>query len=145
MHAHVSTSSHTHTHSARSTCSQHPAAHLCTKHAHPQTQPLFCTLTQSPHAHDSHTQGCPHGPAHSYTSHRQTCTRPRTLSMPDRSSMPTHTPASIHSRLPGPLYRTFQVCVLKNRVLGMYLEKTIFLKDACTPMFIAALFTIART
>ena len=28
---------------------------------------------------------------------------------------------------------------------GIYLEKTIIQKDACTPMFIAALFTIART
>ena len=27
----------------------------------------------------------------------------------------------------------------------IYLEKTIFLKDACTSMFIAALFTIAKT
>ena len=27
----------------------------------------------------------------------------------------------------------------------MYLEKTIIQKDTCTPMFIAALFTIART
>ena len=29
--------------------------------------------------------------------------------------------------------------------LGTYLEKTIIWKDACTPMFIAALFTIPRT
>ena len=29
--------------------------------------------------------------------------------------------------------------------LGIYLEKTIIRKDTCTPMFIAALFTIART
>ena len=29
--------------------------------------------------------------------------------------------------------------------LGIYLEKTIIPKDTCTPMFIAALFTIART
>ena len=29
--------------------------------------------------------------------------------------------------------------------LGMNLEKTIIQKDACTPMFIAALFTIAKT
>ena len=28
---------------------------------------------------------------------------------------------------------------------GIYLEKTIIQKDACTPMFTAALFTIART
>ena len=37
----------------------------------------------------------------------------------------------------------------KNRttipLLGIYLEKTIIQKDTCTLMFIAALFTIART
>ena len=30
-------------------------------------------------------------------------------------------------------------------LLGIYLEKTTILKDTCTPMFIAALFTTART
>ena len=30
-------------------------------------------------------------------------------------------------------------------LLGIYLEKTIIGKDTCTPMFIAALFTITRT
>ena len=30
-------------------------------------------------------------------------------------------------------------------LLGIYPEKTIIQKDICTPMFIAALFTIART
>ena len=30
-------------------------------------------------------------------------------------------------------------------VLGIYLEKTIILKDICTPIFTAALFTIAKT
>ena len=30
-------------------------------------------------------------------------------------------------------------------LLGIYLEKTIIQKDICTPMFIAALFTIAKT
>ena len=30
-------------------------------------------------------------------------------------------------------------------LLGIYPEKTIFQKDTCTPMFIAALFTIARS
>ena len=30
-------------------------------------------------------------------------------------------------------------------LLGIYLEKTITQKDTCTPMFIAALFTIARS
>ena len=29
--------------------------------------------------------------------------------------------------------------------LGIYLEKTLILKDTCTPIFIAALFTIAKT
>ena len=29
--------------------------------------------------------------------------------------------------------------------LSIYLDKTIIRKDTCTPMFIAALFTIART
>ena len=30
-------------------------------------------------------------------------------------------------------------------LLGIYLEKTIIQKDTCTPVFIAALFTIAKT
>ena len=30
-------------------------------------------------------------------------------------------------------------------LLGIYSEKTIIEKDTCTPMFIAALFTIVRT
>ena len=30
-------------------------------------------------------------------------------------------------------------------LLGIYPKKTMILKDTCTPMFIAALFTIART
>ena len=30
-------------------------------------------------------------------------------------------------------------------LLGIYTEKTIIQRDTCTPMFIAALFTIART
>ena len=29
-------------------------------------------------------------------------------------------------------------------LLGIFLEKTLIRKDACTPMFIAALFTIAK-
>ena len=29
--------------------------------------------------------------------------------------------------------------------LGIYLDKTIIQKDACTPMFIAVLFTIGKT
>ena len=30
-------------------------------------------------------------------------------------------------------------------LLGIYLDKTIIQKDTCTPMFVAALFTIAKT
>ena len=30
-------------------------------------------------------------------------------------------------------------------LLGIYLEKTIILKDTCTPMFIAAVFIVAKT
>ena len=30
-------------------------------------------------------------------------------------------------------------------LLGIYLEKIIIRKDTCTPMFISALFTIAKT
>ena len=30
-------------------------------------------------------------------------------------------------------------------LLGIYLEKTLIQKDTCTPMFIVALFTIAKT
>ena len=30
-------------------------------------------------------------------------------------------------------------------LLGIYLEETIIRKDICTPMFIAALFTMAKT
>ena len=30
-------------------------------------------------------------------------------------------------------------------LLGIYLEKTLIQKDTCTPMFTAALFTIAKT
>ena len=35
--------------------------------------------------------------------------------------------------------------ILAIPLLGTYPEKTIIQKDTCTPMFIAALFTIART
>ena len=34
---------------------------------------------------------------------------------------------------------------IKNPLLGIYPEKTIIQKDTCTPKFIVALFTIART
>ena len=32
-----------------------------------------------------------------------------------------------------------------QQLLGIYLDKTIIQKNTCTPMFIAALFTIANT
>ena len=35
--------------------------------------------------------------------------------------------------------------VLAIPLLGIYLDKTIIKKDTCTPMFIAALFTIVKT
>ena len=54
-----------------------------------------------------------------------------------------------------PLWRTVWRFLKKLRIklpydptiplLGIYLEETIIEKDTCTPMFIAALFTIART
>ena len=54
-----------------------------------------------------------------------------------------------------PLWRTVWRSLKKLKVeppydpaiplLGMYPEKTIIQKETCTPMFIAALFTIART
>ena len=54
-----------------------------------------------------------------------------------------------------PLWRTLWRFLKKLKIelpydpaiplLGIYLEKTIILKHTCTPMFIAALFTIVRT
>ena len=54
-----------------------------------------------------------------------------------------------------PLWRTVWRCLNRLKIelpydteislLGIYPEKTIIQKDTCTPMFIAALFTIART
>ena len=54
-----------------------------------------------------------------------------------------------------PLWRTVWKFLKKLKIelpydlaislLGIYMEKTILQKDTCTPMFIAALFTIART
>uniref|UniRef100_A0AC11EMZ2 Uncharacterized protein n=1 Tax=Ovis aries TaxID=9940 RepID=A0AC11EMZ2_SHEEP len=54
-----------------------------------------------------------------------------------------------------PLWRTAWKHLKKSKVelpydpaipfLGIYLEKIIIQKDTCTPMFIAASFTIART
>ena len=54
-----------------------------------------------------------------------------------------------------PLWRTVWRFLIKLKIelpydpaiplLGIYPEKTIIRKESCTPMFIAALFTIART
>ena len=54
-----------------------------------------------------------------------------------------------------PLWRTVWRLLKKLKIelphdpaiplLGIYLEKTLIRKDTCTPMFIAALFTIAKT
>ena len=54
-----------------------------------------------------------------------------------------------------PLWRTVWSFLKKLKIelpydpvvplLGIYLEKTIICKDTCIPIFIAALFTIART
>ena len=58
-------------------------------------------------------------------------------------------------KLVQPLWRTVWRFLKKLKIelpydpaiplLGIYPEKTIIRKDACTPMFTAALFTIART
>ena len=54
-----------------------------------------------------------------------------------------------------PLWRTVWRVLIKLKIelpydpaiplLGIYLEKTLIRKDTCTPFFISALFTIART
>ena len=54
-----------------------------------------------------------------------------------------------------PLWKTVRSFLKKLKIelsfdpavplLGIYLEKTIIRKDTCTPMFIAALFAIAKT
>ena len=54
-----------------------------------------------------------------------------------------------------PLWRTVRRCIYKLGIKLLYkpaislleinLEKTTILKDTCTPVFIAALFTTART
>jgi len=54
-----------------------------------------------------------------------------------------------------PLWKTGQRCLRKLKIelpydpaiplLGIYPEKTMTRKDTCTPMFIAALFAIAKT
>ena len=36
-------------------------------------------------------------------------------------------------------------CDLAIPLLGIYSDKTLIQKDTCTPMFIAALFTVAKT
>uniref|UniRef100_A0A8W4FLN7 Uncharacterized protein n=1 Tax=Sus scrofa TaxID=9823 RepID=A0A8W4FLN7_PIG len=61
----------------------------------------------------------------------------------------------LQCRLVQPLWRTvwrflkrLQLCLSYDPVillLGMYLEKTTLQKDKCTPVFIAALFTTAKT
>ena len=58
-------------------------------------------------------------------------------------------------KLVQPLFRTVRLFLknlkieisydLANLLPGMYLEETIIQKDTCTPVFTAALFTIART
>ena len=58
-------------------------------------------------------------------------------------------------KLVQPLWKTVCRFLKKNKIklpydpaipsLGLYQEKTIIKKDACAPMFIAALFTIAKT
>ena len=58
-------------------------------------------------------------------------------------------------KLVQPLWRTVWVFLRKLKIelpcnsaipfLGIYPDKTIIRKDTCTPMFIAALFTIAKT
>ena len=39
----------------------------------------------------------------------------------------------------------YDLAITRLLLLGIYPEKTIIQKDTCTPMFIAALFTIARS
>jgi len=151
VNAHACAHLFTHPHSLCNTLVQH--VHMLTTpsstpvhqaRAPPDTYTLVHSHTITP-CITANPQGYPCVPAYSYTSLSQMCTHPCALNTPDHSSMPTHTPVSTHSHLSGPLYRTFQVCFLKNRVLGIYLEKTIFLKDTCTPAVTAALFTIAST
>ena len=58
-------------------------------------------------------------------------------------------------KLVQPLWKTVRSFLKKLKIelsfdpavplLGIYLEKTIIRKDTCTPMFIAALFTVAET
>ena len=58
-------------------------------------------------------------------------------------------------KLVQPLWKTVWRCLRKLNIelpfvlaiplLGIYTEKTMTLKDTCTPMFIAALFSIAKT
>ena len=60
-----------------------------------------------------------------------------------------------HSKLVQPLWKTGWRCLRKLQIefpldptiplLGIYPEKTMTRKDTCTPMFTAALFSIAKT
>ena len=62
---------------------------------------------------------------------------------------------NVHKQLVQPLWRTVWNFLKKVKIelpydpgiplLGIYPEKTIIQNDTCTPMFIAALFTITRT
>ena len=66
---------------------------------------------------------------------------------------------SLHSwwecKLVQPLWKTVWMFLRKLKIelpcdpaillLDIYLDKTVIQKDTCTPMFIAALFTIAKT
>ena len=47
----------------------------------------------------------------------------------------------------GPIFLQKQLCICDPAIplLGIYLKKTIIQEDTCTPVFIAALFTIAKT
>ena len=54
----------------------------------------------------------------------------------------------VECKLVQPLWRTVWRFLKKLKIellLGIYPEKTIIRKDTCTPMFTAALFTIAKT
>ena len=61
----------------------------------------------------------------------------------------------VECKLVQPLWRTIWRFLKKLKIellydptitlLGIYMEKAIIQKDMCTPMFIAALFTVAKT
>ena len=68
---------------------------------------------------------------------------------------PSYIPISGNGNMLQPLWKTIWRFLRKLKIespydatiplLGIYLDKTIIQKDTCTPMFIAALFTIAKT